>query len=316
MAAGVSSCRERLARENGRCGAFRGPSCVRRPGPPERRIALAQLELRTVDATAPAQLPLRGETREPEASGPGPFRLVAVALIACAVALLAYGLVDWTGTFKIVHIEVTGASGQIARDVELALAPLAGESLTSLGTAEVQALAKQVPYVLAAKVERDFPNALKVRLVLHEPVAVVRSGAGAWIVSGRGQVLEAVKPTDSPRLPRVWIPAGIEAEPGTALQSATALAAARALARLPQPFPLPVVSARGSIDDLTLIVGKAHGVEVRLGEAESLKLKLEVAARVLASVRRSGSQPVAYVDVSVPERPVASWHEQLPQPSS
>ena len=260
-----------------------------------------------MEAAAPAELTRRASTRDSEARGPGPFRLVAVALLAYAIAVLAYGLIDWTGTFQIARIEITGAPKGIARDVELALAPLAGESLAALGTAEVQALAKQVPYVLAAKVERDFPNALKVRLVLHQPVAVMRSGTGAWIVSARGQVLEAIKPSDSPALPRVWIPAGASPELGTPLRSATALAAARALGRLPQPFPLRVVSARGSIDDLTLIVGTTHGVEVRLGEAESLRLKLEVAARVLRSLPRSDSQRLAYLDVSVAERPVASW---------
>ena len=78
-------------------------------------------------------------------------------------------------------------------------------------------------------------------------------------------------------------------------------------ARLPEPFPLRVVSARGSVDDLTLIVGRTNGVEVRLGEAESLRLKLEVAAQVMRSLSGGQTRALAYLDVSVPERPVASW---------
>ena len=260
-----------------------------------------------MDTTAPTHVPASVDSAPTEPVGPSPFRLVAVALVACALALLAYGLVDWTGTFEIKRIEVNGANPELVRDVELALAPLKGESLMSLGAAEVQALAREVPYVLAAKVDRDFPNSLKVKLVLHEPVAVVRSGAGAWIVSSRGHVLEAVKPTAAPALPRVWIPAGASPEPGELMQSSTAIASARAIGRLPQPFPLRVVSARGSIDDLTLIVGEADGVEVRLGEAESLTLKLQVAAQVLRSLPRFEAQALTYLDVSVPERPVASW---------
>ena len=73
-----------------------------------------------------------------------------------------------------------------------------------------------------------------------------------------------------------------------------------------------MVSARGSIDDLTLIVGEADGLELRLGEAESLKLKLAVAARVLKSLPRPEAQSLAYLDVSVPERPVASSVPQTP----
>ena len=237
--------------------------------------------------------------------------LVVVALVACALALLSYGLVDWTGTFSIKHVVVTGASAELTGDVEQALAPLAGESLVSLGTSEVQALARAVPYVLAVRVDRDFPSTLNVKVVPHEPVAVVRSGPGAWVVSSRGHVLEAIKPSASPALPRVWIPAGTSHEPGDVMRSSTALAAARAIARLPEPFPLKVVSARGNVDELTLIVGEANGIEVRLGEAESLRLKGAVAARVLRSLPRAEARTLAYLDVSVPERPVASWAEKV-----
>jgi hypothetical protein len=44
--------------------------------------------------------------------------------------------------------------------------------------------------------------------------------------------------------------------------------------------------------------------EIRLGNADELGLKLEVARRVLAAIRATGS-PATYVDVAVPERPVA-----------
>ena len=45
-------------------------------------------------------------------------------------------------------------------------------------------------------------------------------------------------------------------------------------------------------------------MELRLGNATDLALKLEVARHVLAAVRATGS-PATYVDVSVPDRPVA-----------
>jgi hypothetical protein len=43
---------------------------------------------------------------------------------------------------------------------------------------------------------------------------------------------------------------------------------------------------------------------VRLGTASELPLKLEVARRVLDAIRSVGT-PASYVDVAVPERPVA-----------
>ena len=43
------------------------------------------------------------------------FRLVGVALLTTALALLAYGVVDWTGTFAVRNIEVTGAPAGLMR---------------------------------------------------------------------------------------------------------------------------------------------------------------------------------------------------------
>ena len=234
------------------------------------------------------------------------IRLVGVAVLTSALALLAYGIVDWTGTFAVKNVQVTGASSDVSRAVESALASLVGENLASLSTQDVLTLSKQVPQVLAIDIDRDFPSTLNVRVVLHKPVAVVRSGSSAWIVSWRGQVLETIKANAARDLPRVWIPDGATYEPGDVLVSSTGLAAARALGRLPQPFPLRVISARGSIDDLFLVVGAKERIELRLGEAELLRLKLAVAAQVLRSLAPGQAQKLKYLDVSVPERPVAA----------
>ena len=47
----------------------------------------------------------------------------------------------------------------------------------------------------------------------------------------------------------------------------------------------------------------ARGLELRLGDAGDLRLKLAVARRILLLERRR-ERPRRYVDVSVPERPV------------
>ncbi len=251
-----------------------------------------------------------GEATRPRddalASRPDVVRLIAVAILTSALALLAYGLIDWTGTFGVKRIVVTGAPPDLVRAVERSLAPLADESLASLSVQTVRSLSRDVPEVLAVKVDRDFPSTLKVRVVLHRPVAVVRSGSQAWVVSRSGHVIETIKPSASPELPRVWIPAGARYAAGEVLRSSIALAAARALARLPQPFPLRVISARGSVDDLSLIVGTTERVELRLGGLDGLNLKLAVAAQVLRSLSPAEAGALNYLDVSVPERPVAS----------
>jgi hypothetical protein len=102
-----------------------------------------------------------------------------------------------------------------------------------------------------------------------------------------------------PGLPRIWIPKGplltvggmAPAELHEPLAAVAPLRASRFAAR--------VTSVRVEPDELTLIL--RSGLELRLGDTTDIGLKLAVAARVLPQVA-GGTR---YVDVSVPERPVA-----------
>jgi hypothetical protein len=60
-----------------------------------------------------------------------------------------------------------------------------------------------------------------------------------------------------------------------------------------------VVAVTYAGGDLTFAL--AGGIELRFGKAEALRLKLAIARRVLPRL----DSTVTYLDVSVPERPVA-----------
>jgi hypothetical protein len=64
-------------------------------------------------------------------------------------------------------------------------------------------------------------------------------------------------------------------------------------------FPARVASVRSETDELSLVLHS--GVELRLGDSSDVRLKLAVAAKVLPLV----ASDTRYVDVSVPDRPVA-----------
>ena len=72
-----------------------------------------------------------------------------------------------------------------------------------------------------------------------------------------------------------------------------------------KPLPLPVASAVATRGELTLVL--RNGVELRLGDSRDLPVKLEVARRVLPQLAGFGG----YLDVSVPDRPVAGDDSQL-----
>ena len=77
--------------------------------------------------------------------------------------------------------------------------------------------------------------------------------------------------------------------------------AVRAVAPLVRrPLPARVAAVRSSPQELTLVL--RSGFELRLGDDSDRALKLELARRILPALLASGG----YLDVSVPERPVAS----------
>jgi hypothetical protein len=78
------------------------------------------------------------------------------------------------------------------------------------------------------------------------------------------------------------------------------LAATRALAKAHAAgIASRVKGMRTSGQELTLVL--RHGTEIRLGRDADVRMKLVIARKVLALVGGS----TAYIDVSVPQRPVA-----------
>ena len=63
---------------------------------------------------------------------------------------------------------------------------------------------------------------------------------------------------------------------------------------------------RAADHELTFML--ASGLELRLGDIRAVRLKLAVASRILPQLLARGGY--AYLDVSVPERPVAGINSQ------
>ena len=125
--------------------------------------------------------------------------------------------------------------------------------------------------------------------------------ARRWLVAASGRVLRPVRTRRELAAARL----GAEGDAGQAGRDARLRTRRRASPRLaPRRRRLPGARRgrpRGGRDELTLVL--ASGLELRLGDAGDLALKLAVARAILRAQasRRGGS---AYLDVSVPERPV------------
>jgi cell division protein FtsQ len=233
-------------------------------------------------------------------------RSLLIAFAALGAVLVTLVLARETSVFGVTTIEVTGADGAVARQVRRALDDRTGKSLFALdldaATVDVSAL----PTVAAVAFDRAYPHTLRVAVVPERPVAVVRQGAAAFIVSDTGRVVADVERTARPELARIWVAKDVRLEPGAYVDGdlRTAVGAVAPLAGI--RFPSRVVSV-ATTGGLTLRL--RSGFELRLGDSSHVDLKLAVAGRILPLV------PVgsAYLDVSVPDRPVAGTDSLDPQ---
>jgi cell division septal protein FtsQ len=161
-----------------------------------------------------------------------------------------------------------------------------------------------LPWVVSSRFDRAFPHTLRVSVVPERPVAVLRRGTQSWLVSARGRALARIRNGGRPGMPRVWVPTAAEVSAGAFLAPDDGGAAARVLA-LASVLPARVATAALTHGELTL---RLHsGLELRLGEPVDVRLKLAVARRALVALP-PGS---AYLDVSLPQRPVAGANPQL-----
>jgi cell division septal protein FtsQ len=253
-----------------------------------------------------AVVPLRGRARPRGRRAPGLLRLAPSPrslLIGAAILLLAagtYAVARESSMFAIRRIEIRGADLRTEAAVRKALTPIKGKNLLALGGGDVARLADSLPYVVSVRYGRWFPHTLRVTVVEERAVAVLHRGNDRFLVSARARVIRPLAPNAFPNLPRIWVPHSTDVGLGETLAGdpGAAVVALVPLQRL--HFPVRVATAQAAGGQLTLRL--VTGLEVRLGDAQDLPLKLAIAGQIAPTVTPSAG---AYLDLSVPERPVA-----------
>lgn len=231
-------------------------------------------------------------------------RAVVAGLAMLSLGAGAYVTARVTPLFAVERIEVRGASPGVAAGIRAALEAFSGDSLVGLDGDAVLRSAEAVPEVASVTYDRAFPHTLVVRVEAERPVAVLRSGARSWLLSASARVLRPLRRGARPSLPRIWLSESVALEPGARLGSPEARRAARALAGLAgSGLTVRVRTVRADDGELTLVL--VSGLELRLGDEREVELKLAVARRILPLLPRPVATEHAYLDVSVPERPVA-----------
>jgi cell division protein FtsQ len=226
-------------------------------------------------------------------------RSLAIGLGIVAVAAGAYLIARETSIFALQRIEVEGAPPALSAQIRTALEPLEGGSLVSFSSSAANRQLADLPQIARVSFDRDFPHTLKVTVTVEKPVAVLRKAAEAWLVSGSGRVLQALRPGSYPPLPRIWLAAETDVAVGAPVETGDAVTVAAALRG--GHFPARVLSVQ-DIGSGQVVLQLAGGRQVRLGDLSNLAVKLAVAAAILPR-----SVGASYIDVSVPTRAVAGY---------
>lgn len=247
----------------------------------------------------------RKAARAPRREGGGrSLAVVLGAVVLGSAGVGAYFAARETSLFALQRIEVEGASPKVAADIRETLRPFVGESLVSFDRAVAARRLSTLSEISGAHFDRDFPHTLRVRVSLERPVAVLRRGADAWLVSASARVLRQLEQRPYPRLPRIWVPRTADVAVNATLGGAGAKGVAAVAPLSPLRVRADVRQVLAGDDELTLVL--ASGTELRLGDPGDIRLKLAVAGRILPL-----TEGARYVDISVPERPVAGYNPQV-----
>jgi cell division septal protein FtsQ len=234
---------------------------------------------------------------------------IGAALVCVAAGL--YGLARETSMFAVHSIEVEGASPPLAAEVRAALHSYDGHSLVGVSDDAVEQRVNGLAAVHGSVVDRSFPHTLRIRVLPEWPVAVLRRGAESWLVSARGRVVAMIALRARQDLPRIWLPSRTEIAKGAFLTDEPGALAARSLAAfVGSGFSNRIAFVRALDGQITL--GLQGGLEIQLGAPIDLRLKIAIARGILPTLALPGAGGPDYLDITVPERPVAGRN---PQPS-
>jgi cell division protein FtsQ len=237
-------------------------------------------------------------------------RSLVVGAVLILLAAAFYALARGTSMFALQRVEVAGASPELAAEVKTLLRSYDGRSLVAVDGAAVEQRVAGLAAVRSAVVDRSFPHTLRVRVIPELAVAVLRRGADSWLVSARGRVIAAIELGEKRALPRIWLPPTTDIQVGALLADDPGGLAARSLAAfVGSGFPKKISFVRALDGQITL--GLLGGLEVHLGAPVDLRLKIAIAHGLLPGFASPSEGGPDYLDVAVPERPVAGRNPQL-----
>lgn len=223
-------------------------------------------------------------------------RLLALGGIAVVIAAAFLFWLRNSSLFEITEVQVTGATTSKV-EVKAAL-ERAAEEMTTLHVREDELIdaVRGFPTVGSMSIDAQPLHKLEIEISERTPVASVADGGDSVPVSADGYLLRGV------RIERELPEIEVSTPPAQGRLSADDVAAAELIGAAPGDLLEGVAGARHDSAGGGVAVDLANGIELRMGDASDAEAKWAAAAAVLADPELGSP---AYVDVSVPERPVS-----------
>ena len=237
-------------------------------------------------------------------------RLLLLALVLVLAIGAAYTFWFRDSSFvRVERVTVTGLTGTDApRERAGVIAAAKGMTTLHYDEAALRRALGAGATIEAVRVIPDFPHGLRIEVVEKTPVAVLVYGSERVAVGSGGVLLPDVRP-----IPRSLPPIAVGALPsGPRLGDGRARRLVSAAASAPAALRARVVRLR-ELPGKGLFADLRDGPEVILGSPSDLVAKWTAAAAILAD---PGSRGASYIDVRLPDRPVAGGLDVAPLPAA
>ncbi len=220
--------------------------------------------------------------------------ILAIVVVAAVLAPLAM----WARNSSLVRVEqvtVTGIEGRQARAIRGALTEAALDmSVLDVRRDALRSAVEPYPIVRSLRTTTDFPHALTITVNAYEPVAALKAGGRLIAVAGDGTILRG-------SATRGLATVGVRSPPGgNRVGDTQTLHAIGLLAAAPPALRTRVARVYRGRQGLAATL--ENGPKLYFGGTLRYEAKWGAAAQVLA---HRSSRGAAYVDLRIPERPVA-----------
>ena len=219
-------------------------------------------------------------------------RAVAVAIVAAALLAGYYLWLRDSSLVAVEEVEVKGATTERERITAAIEAASEGMTTLHIDDEKLREAVSQFPTVASVRADSTLLHKLTVTVTERLPVVRLKSGGETLAASADGYVLPGVDPGEAPPIEG--------AESGGRLD-AEAAAQAAIVGAAPEELREMLASASWEEEGGGVTVELEGAPELRFGDGSEAEEKWRAVAAVLASPDLGSP---AYLDVSVPERPV------------